>query len=196
MMLRLHSWTGFSGVCFAKKHQWWNPSPRGGKAFTEGMQVRLCPEQLRPGHGWQHSSSHIKPACLWTDQCMQVFGALRHRQPDCPCPATWVSLHTAPGQDTTSASWASWSLPHQYHSRADLQLPCLVMESKMGLPVCPGVGSAHAQKEHDARGWGCPGALHCPTPDWDGGMGQAQPCHSSGTHVVPVPGELLAWVAL
>lgn len=58
--------------------------------------------------------------------------------------------------------------------------------------MCPGVASAHPQEVHDARGWGCPGALHCPTSDWGGGMGQAPPCHPSGPHVVPAPGELLA----
>lgn len=58
--------------------------------------------------------------------------------------------------------------------------------------MCPGVASAHPQEVHDARDWSCPGgALQCPTPDWDGGMGQALPCHPRGTHVVPALGELL-----
>lgn len=112
-------------MCFANKHQQWNPSPCGGKAYTEVMQIRLCPEQLRQvGRQTQGmAGSHIQPACLWTGQRMQVIGPWGTDSSDCPVPADWVSLHTAHGKDTTSASWASWSLPHQCHGRSPAPLP-------------------------------------------------------------------------
>lgn len=177
-------------MCFANRHQQWNPSPCGGKACTEVMHVRLCPEQLRQvGRQTQGMAAaiHCLPAFGLSSACAclgpEVLTAptVPAQPPGFPCTLPMARTpHQPPGSVglcptnvtvglvSSSPAW-SWS------------------PTKLGCPRVPGVASAHPQKVHDARGWGCPGALHCPTPDWYRvpRMGQALPCHPSGTHVVP-----------
>lgn len=155
------------------------------------MQVQLCPEQLRQEGGQTQGKAGSTAAAM---DSLPAFGLTSARKsevltalivpallPGFPCTLPMARTpHQPPGPVgphptnvtvglvSSSPAW-SWG------------------PTKLGLTTCPGAASAHPQEVQDARGWGCPGALHCLTPDWGGvpGMGQALPCRPSGTHVVP-----------
>lgn len=146
-------------MCFANRHQQWNPSPCGGKACTEVMHVRLCPEQLRQvGRQTQGMAAaiHCLPAFGLSSACAclgpEVLTAptVPAQPPGFPCTLPMARTpHQPPGSVglcptnvtvglvSSSPAW-SWS------------------PTKLGLPTCAWCGLSSSPESAWCQGLGLP----------------------------------------